>query len=76
MDITGTVFLIVLTLNSTGDQWQWNYHKMPSMEICQECVEKAKINLPEGGDAEAAVVLYCAKDKARRQSLDQREKGE
>lgn len=76
MQIAEVVYLVVLTLSSTGDQWQWNYHEMPSIMECRECIEKSKAYLPEGGDAEAAVVMYCAKNKAKRQSYEQRDKGE
>lgn len=62
------VFLVVMTLTSTGDSFQRDYHKMPDMETCIECVESAKIAIPSGGDAEAIVSMYCAKDKAKRQS--------
>jgi len=36
------------------------------METCIECVKNAKIAVPQGGDAEAVVAMYCAKDKVKR----------
>lgn len=59
------VFLIVLTLASTSGSWTARYHEMPSMEICQECVRNAQVHIPNGGDAEAAIAMYCAKDKGK-----------
>jgi len=60
------VFLIVLTLSSTGDAWRYNYHEMPSLKVCQECVTNTRIVLPNNGDAEAGIVMYCAKDKRKK----------
>lgn len=64
------VFLVVLTLASTGGSFKRDYHIMPDMETCIECVESAKLGVPSGGDAEAIVAMYCAKDKAKRQSYE------
>ena len=58
------VFLVVLTLTSTGNAFTFNYHEMKSMEVCQECVKTSKIELPKSGDAEAVVAIYCAESKA------------
>ena len=48
------------------DNFERHYHKMPNMQTCYECIEKAKINIPSDGDSEAIVAMYCAKDKAKR----------
>ena len=65
MGIPEVVFFIILTLSSTGDNWRSRYTVMPNMEACQECLKTARINIPTGGDAEAAVVMYCAKNKPK-----------
>ena len=62
--IAETVFLVIMTLTSTGGHWQFNYHEMPSMEECKECLKDTRAWISQGGDAEAAVVMYCAKGKA------------
>ena len=62
--VAETVFLVIMTLTSTGEQWRFNYHKMASMEECKECLKDARSWIPQGGDAEAAVAMYCAKGKA------------
>jgi hypothetical protein len=46
----GTVFLVVMALSGSGDM-EFNYHQMPNMEVCQECVKAAKIKIPEGMNA-------------------------
>jgi len=68
------IFLVIMTLNSTGNSWVWNYHQMASMKECYECVEHAKIAIPYGGDAEAAVVMYCSKNKVKTQKTEDRYK--
>jgi len=47
------VFLVVLALNGSGEM-QFQYHKMPSMEICLECVRSAKVATP--GDTDTTEV--------------------
>ena len=66
MGVTEAVFFIMLTLSSTGDNWRVRYTIMPDMEACQECLKTARINIPTGGDAEAAVIIYCAKNKPKK----------
>lgn len=67
------VFLIILTLTNTGNStFEHSYHTMPDLETCLEVVNNAKINVATGGDTEAAVVMYCAFDKAKRLDYHER----
>ncbi len=57
------IFLIVLTLSATNKDFDVTYHEMPSWEQCMAAANGSKAYYPTSGDAEAAVVFYCARDK-------------
>lgn len=52
-------FLIALHISSTANGWYPEAYEMPDMETCLRSVEAAKIDIPSGGDAEAAIALFC-----------------
>jgi len=58
-----TVFLVVLLLSSTGGPVKYTHYKMPDMYTCQRVIATSKIEIPTGGDAEAAIAMYCTYDK-------------
>jgi hypothetical protein len=60
-------YLVVATLTNTGATYfTFNYHKVNNIELCLELVGSARLEgVPQGGDAEAAVVIYCAPTKAK-----------
>ena len=59
-------YLVVATLTNTGNtSFDFNYHKVDSLNTCMALVENAKIAIPNGGDAEAAVIIYCAPTPAK-----------
>ncbi len=65
-DGSKSVYLVVMTLTSTGDtEFIFNYHEVPTMDKCFDLVKNSKIGIPQGGDAEAAVVIYCTPTPAK-----------
>lgn len=60
-------YLVVATLTNTGASYfTFNYHKVDNIELCLELVGSARLEgIPHGGDAEAAVVIYCAPTKTK-----------
>jgi hypothetical protein len=60
-------YLVVATMTSTGKSYfTFNYHKVDNIKLCMELANNARLEgIPQGGDAEAAVVIYCAPTKAK-----------
>ena len=57
------IFLIwIVTLSTSGGINEKRY-EMPSMETCIAAVKAAQIKVPNGGDAESTVSLFCAMGK-------------
>lgn len=61
--MSNIVFLVVMILTNSGSAPRYKYHVMPTMAVCQECVETAKIDIAKGGDAESVMSIYCAYGK-------------
>lgn len=38
-------------------------HLMANMEVCQEAVKSARINMPNGGDMQTGVVIFCTNNR-------------
>lgn len=54
------VYLYYVISLSTGDaQPKMSRVKMESMQICNEAVKASKVEIPEGGDAESTVTVFC-----------------
>jgi hypothetical protein len=54
------VYLYYIISLSTGDAHpRMNRVRMESMQVCNEAVKAAKIEIPEGGDAESTVTVFC-----------------
>ena len=65
-DFEQPVYLVVMTMTSTGDsEFTFNYHKVLGMSACFNIVNNSRVSIPTAGDAEAAVALYCAPTKAK-----------
>lgn len=58
------VWLLIMTLNTTGNPWFERYYEFPTMEDCQKSLAASKTDLAKGGDAEAAVVMACVVNKS------------
>jgi len=59
------VYLVIAASISTGDSnLTFYYHEMSNMDECNTSASNAKLRIPNGGDAETAVVLYCTSSKA------------
>jgi hypothetical protein len=54
------VFLIYMATLSTSGGKVVSLHQMPSMDVCLKAVAGAQVKVPNGGDAETTVTLYCA----------------
>jgi len=39
------------------------YFKQPSMEVCQESVKAAKVEVAKSGDAETTVSVFCSETR-------------
>jgi len=64
------VYLVVATLANTGvSSFTFDYHEVEDMDQCLRIVDRAKISVAQGGDAEASIAIYCAPDK-REKDLD------
>lgn len=62
-----TWYLIYLLSTSTsGGHIQYVY-PMESQEACIESVKTARVEVPNGGDAESTVTVFCASDKGERE---------
>jgi hypothetical protein len=63
----GPAYLVVVTLtNTAASRFTFNYHKVNNIKLCMELADNARLEgVPHGGDAEAAVVVYCAPSRAK-----------
>jgi hypothetical protein len=60
------VYLVVMSTTNTGNaKFHFFYHEVENLETCQNLIKSSKLAIPHGGDAEAAVVLYCAPSKVK-----------
>jgi hypothetical protein len=67
-----SVYLVVMNMTNTGNaSFNFNYHVVSDMDTCLKIVDRAKIAIPRGGDAEAAIAFYCAPSKAKIWSSDE-----
>jgi len=65
-----SIFLVVMALSGSGDM-QFKYHRMPSMEVCQECVRSAQIKIPDAGDStefKSSTVVSSANSRNSREN--------
>lgn len=54
------VFMIwILTYATSGGMDEKRYI-MPNMEVCNQAVKSAQIKIPQGGDAESTISIFCA----------------
>jgi len=53
------VFLIWIATLSTGGGLVEKYYIMPDMDTCLKAVSAAQVKIPNGGDAETTVSLFC-----------------
>ena len=59
------IFLVIMTLTSTTNNFIFKYHEMPDLKTCYEAIEKSKVVVSNGGDSESSVTLYCDKGKIK-----------
>ena len=58
-----TIFLAVFFIAATGGYFDTHYYPMPDMATCLEAVDKAKVEVPSGGDAESSIALFCTEGR-------------
>ena len=63
MIIKEIVFLVVMVMTGTNNSPLFYYHEIPTMQQCFAIVENGQIHIPDAGDAEATVTMYCAPTK-------------
>jgi len=56
------VLVWIATISNSGYVREQHY-PMPDEETCLRAVESAQIEVPEGGDAETTVSLFCAPEQ-------------
>jgi len=54
------VFLVYIATLSTSGGTVERYHTMPNMDVCQKAVAAAQVKIPNSGDAETTVALFCS----------------
>ena len=53
-------YLVVMALTNTGaSSFHFYFHEVENLDVCFDMVKNSKIAIPQGGDAEAAVAMYC-----------------
>ena len=57
-----TVFLIILMVFNSGYTRRYT-HQMPAWDVCRQAVSVAVVDVSDGAENEATVVVYCAYDK-------------
>ena len=59
-------YLVVATMTSTGQSmFIFSYHEVDNIELCKELVNNSRTYISKGGDAEGAVIIYCAPSPAK-----------
>ena len=56
------ILLYVIITMSTGGQPLVTTYEMENLDVCLAAVSTAKLGVPNGGDAETSVTLFCAGD--------------
>lgn len=56
-------YLVYLLSYSTSGGFKEVRYVMPSHEACLKSVEAAQVHVPQGGDAESTVTIFCAQEK-------------
>lgn len=56
------VFLVYISILSSGVTVE-RYSTMPDMDSCLKSVANARVEVPNGGDSETTVTLYCTKGR-------------
>jgi hypothetical protein len=60
------VYLVVMSCTNTGNSaFHFNYHEVESLEACYDMVNHARVDIPDDGDAESSVVIYCTTSPVR-----------
>ena len=52
----------IATLSTSGGQYK-DYYPVTDLKTCLEIVSKAQVKVPNGGDAESTVTIFCATQK-------------
>jgi hypothetical protein len=58
-----TIFLAIFFITAAGGYFDTHYYPMSDMETCLEAVDKAKVEVPSGGDAESSIAMFCTEGK-------------
>jgi len=61
--IKGIVFLIMMVITATNNSPTFYYHEIPTIQQCYDIIENGQIHIPDAGDAEIVVVMYCSPTK-------------
>lgn len=60
--MTVAAWLVVFQLASTAGSWTAKAFPMPDLQACRQSVAAARVDLPQSGDAEAAIAFVCVAD--------------
>ncbi len=61
-----TWFLVYLLSYSTSGGLQQYLYPMKSQEACLASVKEARVEVPNGGDAESTVTVFCVNGRGQR----------
>ena len=61
----GPYLVVMSSTNTSNSVFITEYHKVESMEQCYEIVQNALVKIPQGGDAESAIAMYCTPTKSK-----------
>ena len=57
------VYLVLIVIPSTNKNYDFYYHEIDNMEQCERIIKTSKIKIPNNGDAESSIAMYCSPNK-------------